>query len=84
MSWDGPTGDKCPECQNPLVSTTRGGIKCSNKDCSYKIKVENPEKGKKAVDFDDDFVPPLLDEPQYFTYEDEDAGYFPEGFEDVE
>ncbi|MBQ2701555.1 MAG: topoisomerase DNA-binding C4 zinc finger domain-containing protein, partial [Clostridia bacterium] len=83
MSWDVPTGDRCPDCQNPLVSTAKGGVKCSNKECSYKIKGEKEEK-KSKVAYADDFVPPLLDEPQYFGYEEEDAGYFPEGFDDVE
>ena len=82
MSWDVPTGDKCPECQSPLVSLAKSGVKCSNKECSYKIKPEKDEK-KSKTDFADDFVPPLFDEPQYFGYEDEDS-YFPEGFEDVE
>lgn len=86
MSWDVPTGDKCPECSSPLVSTAKGGVKCSNKDCSYKIRSEKEGKnGKKgAPAFDDNFVPPLLDEPQYSGYEDEDTGYFPEGFDDGE
>ena len=82
MSWDVPTGDKCPECNEPLVKTARGNIKCSGKDCSYTIKVEKPEKGKKAPVMDDGFEPPFPDEPIYFDYDDENVGYFPEGFED--
>ena len=31
--WDKPTGDKCPECNNMLVETKKGQIKCS--DCDY-------------------------------------------------
>jgi uncharacterized Zn finger protein (UPF0148 family) len=77
MSWDVPTGDKCPECQSPLVSTAKGGVKCSNKDCSYKIKSEKDEKPKtkKAkVEMQDDFTPPpLMDEPQYFDFAEGDA-----------
>ena len=81
MSWDVPTGDKCPDCNSPLVQTARGNVKCSNKDCDYRIKTEKAEKadkkGKKTVPMADDFTPPpLMDEPQYFDFED-DATYFP-------
>lgn len=75
MSWDIPTGEKCPECQSPLVQTARGNVKCSNKECSYKIKTEKPktEKTEKlSVPTDDDFTPPpLMDEPVY-DFSDED------------
>ncbi len=73
MSWDIPTGEKCPECQAPLVQTARGNVKCSNKECSYKIKTEKPEKTEKlSVPTDDDFTPPpLMDEPVY-DFPDED------------
>ena len=73
MSWDIPTGDRCPECGQPLVKTARGTVKCSNKECSYKIKPEKTEKeaGKAdsasrnvPADGPDD-VPPLMDEPYY-------------------
>jgi uncharacterized Zn finger protein (UPF0148 family) len=82
MSWDMPTGEKCPLCETALVKTARGNVKCSNKDCDYKIKVEKPEtkKGKSMPKMDDDFEPPLLEEPIYFEYDD--AGYFPEDFEE--
>ncbi len=30
-----PTGDKCPECGELLI-TAKDGLKCSNKECSYK------------------------------------------------
>ena len=87
MSWDVPTGDKCPKCNSALVSTARGGIKCGNKDCSYTVKEDDPEtkiKGKgKAPAMQDDFTPPpLMEEPQYFEYEDDNAGYFPADFEE--
>lgn len=36
MSWDIPTGDRCPQCKSALVKTARGTVKCSNKECSYK------------------------------------------------
>ena len=87
MSWDVPTGDKCPECQSALVKNFRGDIKCANKDCSYKIKTEKPvkaEKGKaksNAPEFISVFeAPPLMDEP-FYSDEDE-GGYFPADFDD--
>ena len=42
--WDKPTGKTCPECKSLLVQTNRGQIKCSNKECNYKL-----EKGSKIV-----------------------------------
>ncbi|MDY2850805.1 MAG: type I DNA topoisomerase [Candidatus Borkfalkiaceae bacterium] len=43
MSWDMPTGEKCPKCGNYLVVTKDGkNIKCSNKDCDY--HTENDKK----------------------------------------
>lgn len=35
MSWDIPTGEKCPKCQAYLVKKGKI-IKCSNYDCDYK------------------------------------------------
>lgn len=38
MSWDIPTGNKCPKCNSPIVEKTIKGItqiKCSNKECDY-------------------------------------------------
>ena len=83
MSWDVPTGDKCPECNNALVKAPRGGIKCSNKECTYKIAGKN-EKRTIVNNMDDDFTPPpLMDEPIYSYYEDGDtAGFFPPDFEE--
>jgi len=78
MSWDVPTGDKCPDCNAALVKSGRNGVRCSNKDCSYKIKT--PVKAKFQTD--EDFAPPLLDEPIYFDYDDENAGYFPPDYEE--
>ncbi|MBE5740149.1 MAG: type I DNA topoisomerase [Clostridiales bacterium] len=88
MSWDVPTGEKCPECNAPLVQTARGNVKCNNKDCSYRLKTEKEAKTeKKAKDFvpqlEDDFTPPpLMDEPRYTGYEDDDTAYFPEGIDE--
>ena len=81
MSWDVPTGDKCPQCNNALVKTARGNIKCSGKDCSYIVKAA-VKKDKKTVPMADGFEPPMPEEPIYFDYEDDNVGYFPEGFED--
>ena len=67
MSWDIPTGDKCPKCGGALVKTAKGNIKCDNKDCSYKEKTETKGKNSAPV-FEEDFsAPPLMDEPLYFT-----------------
>ena len=44
MSWDIPTGEKCPTCKSPLVKTQRGYLKCSNKECSYKPPKAEEEK----------------------------------------
>lgn len=34
MSWDIPTGEKCPECNSPLVQKGKK-ILCSSSDCKY-------------------------------------------------
>ena len=47
MSWDVPTGQKCPVCGSALVSTPKGSVKCSNRECSY--KPEKPEKAAKSA-----------------------------------
>ena len=79
MSWDIPTGEKCPECGSPLVQTARGGIKCSNKECKYRVK---PDKAKGSAgeagtgksgeggsryrnQEGPDEAPPLMDEPYF-------------------
>lgn len=76
MSWDLPTGEKCPTCGDALVKTARGNIKCNNKDCSYKVKSEQGEEKKsKPIPLTEDFdAPPLMDEPQYFS-----GGYIYDG-----
>ena len=68
MSWDIPTGDKCPECGEALITTPRGNVKCSGKDCNFRVKTEKPKTERKkktgAVEFSDDFeAPPLMDDP---------------------
>ncbi len=36
-SWDVPTGEKCPKCGGALVKTSKGGVRCSDRDCNYRI-----------------------------------------------
>lgn len=36
-AWDKPTGELCPKCKSFLVKTKREQVKCSNKDCDYKL-----------------------------------------------
>jgi len=36
--WDKPTGEKCPKCSSLLMQTKRGQIKCSNKECGYRLE----------------------------------------------
>jgi len=36
--WDKPTGEFCPKCKSLLVETKRKRIKCSNKECDYKVE----------------------------------------------
>ncbi len=35
MSWDLPTGEKCPECKTGYLVNVDGKIVCSNKKCKY-------------------------------------------------
>lgn len=46
MSWDMPTGEKCPKCGGALVKTARGTVRCSAKGCTYKVAA--PEKEAKT------------------------------------
>lgn len=34
--WNKPTGEKCLQCGSLLVSTPKGQVKCSSKECGYK------------------------------------------------
>jgi len=36
--WDKPTGEKCPKCGSLLIQTKKGQIKCSKKECDYKLE----------------------------------------------
>ncbi len=39
MSWDMPTGEKCPKCGNYIVMSKDGkSVRCSAKDCDYTQK----------------------------------------------
>ncbi len=71
MSWDIPTGERCPDCNQPLVKTGRGGVKCSNKECAYKVKAPSV----KRVEMEEDFEFPPIEEPIYDGYQG--GGYFP-------
>ena len=44
MSWDMPTGKKCPECGAYLVSVN-GKVRCSSKSCKY---TEDDNKNEKS------------------------------------
>ncbi|MBO4990452.1 MAG: type I DNA topoisomerase [Clostridia bacterium] len=43
MSWDLPTGEKCPKCGEYLIKTPRGVVKCSSRDCGYKAPKQKGE-----------------------------------------
>jgi len=36
--WDKPTGEFCPKCKSLLVETKRKQVKCSNKECDFKVE----------------------------------------------
>ena len=48
MSWDIPTGKKCPVCGNAVVKTEKGAVLCASKDCHY-VEVEAPMPEKKKA-----------------------------------
>ncbi len=87
MSWDIPTGEKCPDCNSALVKVGRGGVKCSNKDCSYRIggntgKADGSAgtgKAKGSVEIAPDYVSVFEAPPMDF---EESGGYIYEGVED--
>ncbi len=35
VSWNKPTGEKCPKCKNLLVYKGKNKISCSNKECDF-------------------------------------------------
>ena len=48
MSWDAPTGEKCPVCGSAMVKTAKGVVKCSNKGCAQNAsKEEKKPRGRK-------------------------------------
>ena len=83
MSWDIPTGEKCPDCNSALVKVGRSGVKCSNKDCSYRVGGSlggaGSEKTKKGVEIAPDYVSVFEAPPMDF---EESGGYIYEGVED--
>ena len=74
MSWDVPTGEKCPQCGGAMVKTARGSVRCDNKDCTYKLKTEKKSKPM-MVEFDDDFLPPPLEEEPVFVHFEDNNDY---------
>lgn len=42
MSWDEPTGEKCPKCKSALVKGRRG-VRCSNKECDFVLPTSEPK-----------------------------------------
>ncbi len=42
LSWDVPTGDRCPKCNGYLVRKA-GKLKCSSKDCDYSVPLPDEE-----------------------------------------
>ena len=45
MSWDMPTGDICPTCGKFLIYSKDGKtMRCSDKECSYAVKVKNAKQ----------------------------------------
>lgn len=50
MSWDKPTGKKCPKCGSPVIITPRGTVKCSSRECDYKEAIKKaPQAAEKKV-----------------------------------
>ena len=48
LSWDVPTGDKCPKCGKGYLVKRGGEIKCSEKSCDYSAPL--PEEDKEGED----------------------------------
>ena len=48
MSWDIPTGKKCPQCGGAIVQTERGAVRCAAKGCNY-VEKAAPMPAKKGV-----------------------------------
>ena len=38
---------KCPECGEALITTPRGNVKCSGKNCNFRVKTEKPKTERK-------------------------------------
>ena len=74
MSWDIPTGERCPDCQEPLIQTARGTVKCSGKDCNYRIKQEK-QPAKKLISADAMEFPAYDEPPIYDDYYGQEDDY---------
>ena len=52
VSWDKPSGQKCPNCGAYMVEkqTSRRGLQlvCSNDACRYRKTMEQPEENEDA------------------------------------
>ncbi len=44
LSWDMPTGEKCPQCGSAVIKTAKGDFRCSNRDCAYTPMTPAEEK----------------------------------------
>jgi len=42
--WNKPTGEKCPKCSAPLVEYGKKTVKCSSKECGYKVGAPQEEE----------------------------------------
>ena len=48
ISWDEPTGEKCPKCGSAMVYGRDGKTKrCSGKNCDYRVKTETQKPQEK-------------------------------------
>ena len=46
MTWDEPTGEKCPECGATLFKQKGGMLACLKEDCGFSKKAEKKTKAK--------------------------------------
>lgn len=42
--WNKPTGEKCPKCESLLIEAGKRTVKCSNKECKYKVGAPEEEE----------------------------------------
>ena len=81
MSWDKPTGEKCPTCGAAMIVSARGAVRCSSRDCSYRVRGEQTKgaKGNDAPTFVSIFEAPPMDESPF----EESGGYIYEGNDEI-